>query len=85
LYHRNKNKKLYIMKIIKWIKKHLWWRFYYIKTRITTQEANRGRCLICHAGIRVNSNDKSQPICPDYGCPCKWNEILICKDDLFRL
>ena len=66
-------------KIIKCIKKHLWWRFYYKKTRITTQEANRGKCLICHAGIRVNPSDKSQPICPDYGCPCKWNERLIIR------
>lgn len=73
------------MKIIKWIKKHIWWRFYYIKTRITTQEANRGRCLICHAGDRSNPNyfTKSYPKCYDYCCPCKWNERLIIKDSLF--
>lgn len=36
-------------KIIKWIKKLIWWRFYYTKTKLTTEEANRGRCLLCHA------------------------------------
>ena len=66
-------------KIIKWIKNFFWWRFYYTKTRITTEEGNRGRCIICHAGIRVNPNDKSQPICPEHNCPCKWNERLIVK------
>ena len=86
LHHRNKNKKLYVMKIIKWIKKHLWWRAYYIKTKITKQEENEGRCLICQACIRVNRNDKSQPICSDYGyCPCKRNERLIFRNDLFEL
>ena len=66
-------------KVIKWIENLFWWRFYYIKTRITTEEANMGRCLICHAGVRTNPTDKSQPICPDYSCPCKWNERLIIK------
>lgn len=67
-------------KIIKFIKNLFLWRFNYIKTRISTEEANRGRCIICHAGIRVNPNDKSQPICnKDFECPCKWNERLIIK------
>lgn len=47
-------------KIIKWIKKLIWWRFYYTKTKLTTEEANRGRCLLCHASIRVHQNDKSR-------------------------
>ena len=68
-------------KITKWIKKLIWWRFYYTKTKLTTEEANRGRCLLCHASIRVHQNDKSQPVCTDYGCPCpcKWNERLIIR------
>lgn len=68
-------------KIIKWIKKLIWWRFYYTKTKLTTEEANRGRCLLCHASVRVHQNDKSQPVCTDYGCPCpcKWNERLIIR------
>lgn len=71
-------------KIIKWIKNLFWWRFYYIKTRITTEEANIGRCIICHAGIRVNPNDKSQPICSEHNCPCKWNERLIINERLIK-
>lgn len=73
------------MKMIKWLKKHIWWRFYYTKIKLTTIEAHRGRCLGCHAGIRANPNDKSKVTCYDFGCPCKWNERLITKDNLFGL
>lgn len=67
-------------KIKNWFIKQLWWRFYYTKTEITIKEANSGRCLICHASVRVNKNS-SQPLCtePNHPCPCKWNERLIIK------
>ena len=70
----------YLHKIGLWFKKQLWWRFYYTKTEITTKETQNGRCLICHASIRVNKNS-SQPICTEsnHPCPCKWNERLIIK------
>ena len=66
-------------KMIKWLKNLFWWRFYYIKTRLTTQEAHQGRCLLCQAGDRSNPTYKTYPKCYDYGCPCKWNERLIIR------
>ena len=70
----------YLHKIGLWFKKQLWWRFYYTKTEIITKEAQNGRCLICHASVRVNKNS-SQPLCTEsnHPCPCKWNERLIIK------
>ena len=46
------------------------------------KEENKGRCLMCHAHIRVNPKDKSQPICTEHNCPCKWNERLIIKEEI---
>lgn len=69
-------------KVIKWFDSIFWWRFYYHKSKLTTKEANKGRCLMCHAQIRVNPKDKSQPICSEHICPCKWNERLIIKEEI---
>ena len=70
-------------RIIKWIDSVFWWRFYYRKITLTDKEANKWRCSRCHAGIRVNRNDKTQPICTEHSCPCKWNERLIIKNELY--
>ena len=67
-------------KLIHFFAKHFWWRLWYHKTKITTIEAHQGRCLLCHASIKVNKNS-NQPICTErnHPCPCKWNERLISK------
>ena len=71
-------------RIIKWIDSVFWWRFYYRKTTLTAKEANKGRCLMCQAGIRVNYKDRTQPVCTEHSCPCKWNERLIIKNELYH-
>lgn len=70
----------YLHKIGLWFRRQFWWRLWYYKTKITEREAQNGRCLICHASVRVNKNS-SQPLCTEsnHPCPCKWNERLIIK------
>ena len=67
-------------KIKNWFRRQFWWRIWYHKARITEREANSGRCLLCHASIKVNRGS-SQPVCtnPSNPCPCKYNERLIVK------
>lgn len=69
-----------ILKIKLWISKQLWWRFYYRKVKLTDKETKSGRCLLCHAAIRVNRYDNT-PTCNywSHPCPCKWNECLNIK------
>ena len=50
----------YLHKIGLWFRRQFWWRLWYYKTKITEREAQNGRCLICHASVRVNKNS-SQP------------------------
>ena len=63
-----------------WFRRQFWWRLWYYKTKITEREANSGRCLLCHASIKVNRGS-NQPVCtnPSNPCPCEYNERLIIK------
>lgn len=64
------------------INKRIWWRCYFKKHKLTEQEANSGRCLLCHAGVQVN---KDIPRCcrSKTPCPCKWNECLKIKKEIW--
>lgn len=60
------------------IYKHIWWRWHYRKSLLSTEERLHGKCTYCQA--KKGSTKTNRPYCHDKNlCPCEYNRCLNIK------